>query len=197
MKKILFLFFYLFFILYSFSQDTVKKSYVRKPAIGISFFFNDYVTAQRIRSTSLSNVIANKQRVDFKEMDPGISATYFKGLNEHLDLAATLGGSFVSYAVGSNNTIDSRLLLEGDVSLNLKLLSEKYILTPYASVGAGLSKYGGYYGALIPVGLGLKLNLLDEAHVFINSQYRIPVTTGTANYHFMHSIGIAGILGGK
>jgi hypothetical protein len=75
------------------------------------------------------------------------------------------------------------------------LLTEKYWLTPYASLGAGLSRYGSYYGALIPVGLGLKLNLFDEAHFFINSQYRIPVTTNTANYHFLHSIGIAGVIG--
>jgi OmpA-OmpF porin, OOP family len=37
--------------------------------------------------------------------------------------------------------------------------------------------------------------LFDEAHFFINSQYRIPVTTNTANYHFLHSIGIAGVIG--
>lgn len=195
MKKFITLSFSFLFISLSFSQDSEKKSYVRKPAFGLSVFFNDYTTAQRIRTSSLSSVIANKQKSDIKDMDPGIAVTYFKGLNENIDLAATLGGSFVSYAIGSNNTVDSRLLLEGDASINVKLLSEKYWLTPYASLGAGLSKYGGYYGAFIPLGLGLKLNLLDEAHVFINSQYRVPVTTATSNYHFMHSIGIAGILG--
>lgn len=195
MKKFITLSFSFLFISLSFSQDSEKKSYVRKPAFGLSVFFNDYTTAQRIRTSSLSSVIANKQKTNIKDMDPGIAVTYFKGLNEHIDLAATLGGSFVSYAIGSNNTVDSRFLLEGDASINVKLLSEKYWLTPYASLGAGISKYGGYYGAFIPLGLGLKLNLLDEAHVFINSQYRVPVTTATSNYHFMHSIGIAGILG--
>jgi OOP family OmpA-OmpF porin len=195
MKKILAILVPFFFIANSFSQDSVKRSYVRKPALGVSFFFNDYVTAQRIRSSSLSSVIANKQKAKLKDMNHGIAVNYFKGLNNHVDLAATLAGSFVEYAVGSNNTFDSRFLLEADVSVNVKLLSEKYWLTPYASLGAGLSKYGSYYGALIPVGLGIKLNLLDEAHIFLNSQYRIPVTTNTSNYHFMHSVGIAGIIG--
>ena len=195
MKKTLSLLFSLFFIIYSFSQEAEKKSYVRRPAFAISFLFNDYTTAQRIRSSSLSSVIANKQKAKFKDMETGIAVSYFKGVNNHLDLVATLGGSFADYAVGSENSIESRLLLEGDVSLNLKLLTEKYWLTPYASLGAGLSRYGSYYGALIPVGLGLKLNLFDEAHFFINSQYRIPVTTNTANYHFLHSIGIAGVIG--
>lgn len=196
MKKILALLVTFFFIANSFSQDTtIKQSYVRKPALGVSFFFNDFVTAQRIRSSSLSYVIANKQKAKWKDMNHGIAVNYFKGLNNHLDLAATLAGSFVEYAVGSNNSSESKFLLEGDVSIDMKLLSEKYWLTPFASIGAGLSRYGSYYGAFIPAGLGLKLNLLDEAHVFYHSQYRIPVTTNTSNYHFMHSIGIAGIIG--
>jgi len=195
MKKILLLLFSFSFISAIFSQANDKPSYIRKPALGISFLFNDYTTAQRIRSSSLSSVLANKQKAKFKEMETGIAITYFKGLNNHLDLATTLAGSFVDYAVGSENAIESKLLLEGDVSLNIKLLSDKYWLTPFASIGAGLSKYGSYYGALIPIGLGLKLNLFDEAHFFVNSQYRIPVTTNTSNYHFMHSLGIAGVIG--
>lgn len=195
MRKILFLIPLFFFASYSFSQDSEKESYVRKPALGISFAFNDYTTASRIRSGSLSSVLISKEKTRLKDMDAGIAVSYFKGLNNHLDLAATLGGSFVQYAVGSNNSSDNRFLLEGDVSLNAKLFSEKYWFTPYVSLGAGLSKYGPYYGAFIPAGVGLKLNLFDEAYIFLNSQYRIPVTTSTANYHFMHSIGIAGTLG--
>src|SRR5687767_2570602 len=195
MKKTLSLVFSFFLLCHSFSQDTARKSYVRRPAYGISFLFNDYTTPQRIRANSLSSVIANKQKAKFNEMETGIAVSYFKGLNSHLDLVTTLAGSFADYAVGSENSIDSRLLLEADASINIKLLTEKYWLTPYASLGAGISKYGSYYGALIPVGVGLKLNLFDEAHFFVNSQYRIPVTTSTANYHFLHSIGIAGVIG--
>jgi len=195
MKKILLLLFSFLFIKFIFSQDNNKPSYIRKPALGISFLFNDYITPQRIKESTLSSVLANKQKAKIKEMETGIAVSYFKGLNNNLDLATTLGGSFVDYAVGSENSVESKLLLEGDVSLNIKLLSDKYWLTPFASVGAGISKYGSYYGALIPLGLGLKLNLFDEAHVFVNTQYRIPVTTNTSNYHFMHSLGIAGVLG--
>ena len=195
MKKILLLLISFSFITSSFSQDDDKISYKRKPALGISFLFNDYITPQRIRESTMSSVLANKQKAKFKEMETGIAISYFKGLNNNLDLATTLGGSFVDYAVGSENSVESKFLLEADVSINIKLLSDKYWLTPYASVGAGISKYGSYFGALIPVGLGLKLNLFDEAHVFYNTQYRIPVTTTTSNYHFMHSLGIAGVIG--
>jgi OmpA-OmpF porin, OOP family len=196
MKRIVFPLLTFFFISYSYAQET-RNTYVRKPALAISFFFNDYVTANRIRTTSLSSVIANKQKARLKEMDPGIAVSYFKGLSNHIDLASTLAGSFVEYTAGTYSDVTSRFLLEGDVSLNFKLFSEKYFFTPYAILGAGISKYGPHYGAFIPTGVGLKVNLVDEAHIFLNSQYRIPVTPTTANYHFMHSIGIAGVIGTK
>jgi hypothetical protein len=195
MTKTLLLVFSFFFICDSFPQDSTKSSYIRRPALAISFFFNDFTTPQRIRTSSLSSVIANEEKAKFNEMETGIAISYFKGLTNYIDFVGTLAGSFADYPVGSENSIDSRLLLEGDVSINIKLLTEHYWLTPYASLGAGISKYGSYYGALIPVGAGLKLNLFDEAHFFISSQYRIPVTTNTSNYHFMHSIGIAGVIG--
>lgn len=194
MKKILAILSSFLFISYSFSQGT-KENYVRKPALGISFFFNDYLTPKRIKASTFSSVLANKQKAKLREMDPGIALSYFKGLNNHLDIATSLAGSFVEYQAGTYSDLKSRFLLEGDVSLNLKLFSEKYWFTPYASLGAGLSKYGPHFGAFIPAGIGFKLNLFDEAHIFYNSQYRIPVTPTTAEYHFMHAIGIAGIIG--
>jgi outer membrane protein OmpA-like peptidoglycan-associated protein len=54
-----------------------------------------------------------------------------------------------------------------------------------------------YYGAFAPVGIGLRFNLFDEAGAFINSQYRIPVTYETSNYHFFHAIGLYGVIGKK
>ncbi|RYZ15405.1 MAG: OmpA family protein, partial [Sphingobacteriales bacterium] len=56
---------------------------------------------------------------------------------------------------------------------------------------------GAYFGAFIPTGVGLRINLLDDAHLFVTSQYRIPVTKETVNYHFLNSIGIAGRIGNK
>src|SRR5687767_2456738 len=90
MKKTLSLVFSFFLLCHSFSQDTARKSYVRRPAYGISFLFNDYITPQRIRASSLSSVLANKQKAKFNEMETGIAITYFKGLTNHLDLAPQL-----------------------------------------------------------------------------------------------------------
>jgi len=77
------------------------------------------------------------------------------------------------------------------------MFSNQYWVSPYLQLGVGISKFQGYWGAFIPAGVGLQVNLFDEAFLLINSQYRVPVTENTANYHFFHSIGLAGIIGKK
>lgn len=169
---------------------------IRPAALGVSFIMNDFNTAQRIRNGSLSQVFRDKSWSKFKEMSPGLALTYFKGLKPKLDFAGTLAASFVNYPLRNKPAGSSdALLLEGDVSGNFKLLDESYWVTPYVSAGVGASKYRGYYAAFLPVGLGIKVNLFDEAAVFLGSQYRIPVSYETGNYHFIYSFGISGVIG--
>ena len=183
----------------SFTQlSLAQDESIRPKALGVSFFFNDFTTAQRIRSGSLSQVLREHKWAKFREMSPGLALTYFKGIHKFIDFAGTLAFSFPEISLPEKlNSSGDALLLEADASLNIKMFSEKYWFTPYAIVGAGASKYKSYYGAFIPLGLGVKVNLFDEAALFISSQYRVPVTTETNNYHFMNSIGISGVIGGK
>ena len=170
---------------------------IRPKAIGVSFFVNDFITPDRIRTTSLSQVISNKRFAKIREMAPGIAITYFKGIRPHVDIAASLGGTFMRYPLPGKNFTDNNFLLEANATVNLKMTTEKYWVQPYLIAGVGAHKYRGYYGAFLPAGLGLKVNLFDEAHFFVTSTYRVPVTTQTANYHLQHSIGFAGRLGKK
>ena len=74
------------------------------------------------------------------------------------------------------------------------MTTEKYWVQPYIIAGIGGHKYKYFYGAFLPVGLGVKVNFWDEAHLFVTSTYRVPITLETSNYHLQHSIGIAGAL---
>ncbi|HEY1112827.1 MAG TPA: thrombospondin type 3 repeat-containing protein, partial [Chitinophagaceae bacterium] len=172
------------------------ENYVRPASIGVSFFFNDFITAERIRSSSLSTVIREKQWAKVREMSPGLALSYIKGLSNHVDLASTLAGSFSKITLpGQTTRSEERFLMEADASLNLKMLSDRYIFTPYLIAGAGASVYDGKFAAFMPLGGGFKVNFFDEAALFITSQYRVPVTTENTNYHFFNSIGFAGIIG--
>jgi len=190
-------FFASFFVICLFTvQGFAQTNTVRPKALGVSFVMYDFKTAQRIRNNSLETVLREKQWAGIDEMAPALALTYFQGLRSHIDFAGTLAASFVSYPIpGKPAGPTDGLLLEADASLNFKLLSENYWVTPYASMGLGASKYKNYYGAIMPLGGGLQVNLFNEAHVFINTQYRVGITKETTASHFIYSIGIAGVLG--
>ncbi len=196
MKKILVSSFAVFLLVATTLGQSTNK--VRPAALGISFFLNDYTTAQRIRSTSLSSVLANKKWAKVNEMAPGLALTYFKGISNYVDFAGTLATSFINKPFTNRTAFSSDfLLMEADASLQLKLVTEDYWVQPHVSIGAGAQHINGYFGAFIPVGAGFKVNLYDEAHLYFNSQYRVPVTQATSGYRFVYNIGVAGVIGKK
>jgi outer membrane protein OmpA-like peptidoglycan-associated protein len=77
------------------------------------------------------------------------------------------------------------------------MTTDQYWVQPYISLGVGGHIFGPYYGAFIPLGVGMKVNLFEEMNLFLLSTYRTPVTKETANYHFQHSVGFAGNIGKK
>lgn len=173
-------------------------AYLRPASLGVHFTLVDYTTAHRIRSTSVVTVQREDQWAKLKEMSPGLAISYFKGLKRNIDFAGTISGAYLSMPIGETNaTTDDKFLMELDASAQFKLFSEKYLFTPYLNAGVGISYFNEKFGAIIPLGIGAKFNLFNEAAIFANSQYRVPLTTETNNYHFFHSIGIAGVIGRK
>lgn len=191
MKKVLSVI-VLFFMLCT--AASAQSDLIRPKAVGVSFFFNDFVTPERIRTTSMNQVLADKRFARMREMTSGLAVTYFKGLRPHIDMATSLGASFFRYPMPGKNFTNNSMLLEATASVNLKMTTEAYWVQPYIIAGVSAHKYRSYYGATLPLGLGFKVNLQDETHIFVNSTYRVPVTTETANYHLQHSIGVAGSL---
>ena len=49
-------------------------------------------------------------------------------------------------------------------------------------------------GMVVPLGLGVQVNLLDQAFINFNAQYRVAVTTATTANHLFYSLGVAGSL---
>ena len=194
MKRILLhLFFLLTLTQIAFGQDDD----IQNPTLGVHFFFNDFKSAQNIRNTSLGTALRDKKFGKIKDMSPGLAINYMEGLNRHFDFTTTLAGSFLDYIRRDGSTFGKdNFLLEGDVSVRGKMFSNKYVVSPYLQAGLGASMYKGTFGAFIPAGVGVQFNILNEAFLVVNSQYRIPVTE-SANYHFYHSIGLAGVIGKK
>lgn len=182
----------------TYSQEKKDTEYFQTPTVGVHFFFHDFETAANIRASSLSTTLREKRFGKIKEMSPGLAINYLQGLSQSFDLSIMAAGSFLDYPTEDGGTLaDNGLLLELDASVRGKMFSNEYWVSPYLQLGVGISKFKGYWGAFIPAGVGVQINLFDEAFVLINSQYRVPVTERTTTHHFFHSIGLAGIIGKK
>jgi outer membrane protein OmpA-like peptidoglycan-associated protein len=158
----------------------------------------DFLTAGRIRNTSMSNVLGNNQWADLSEVDFALGASYIKGITSYLDYSVNGYFGFVRYPVrqadGSVKVASDKLLTEIDGSVHLKLLPDNFTVVPYLSAGLGASASAGRFEAFTPLGAGLQVKLIEDYFFLSNFQYRVPVTQG-ANYHFLYSIGFGGPVG--
>ena len=163
------------------------------PILAVNFVLNDFTTAQRLQKGSLGGVLKDKQWASFNEMSYGLSIQYIEGLTPHVDFAGTLTGTFVKYPFPKKATPNAdALLLELDAAVNLKLLTDRFILVPYAVGGAGISMYQGRdFAAYVPLGMGFQVNLgKGDAFMFTQGLYKVGITNLAAN-HFTYSIGFA------
>jgi OOP family OmpA-OmpF porin len=173
------------------AQDTKSLS----KSIGFSFFLNDFASAQRIRSTSLSQVINDKSLAKMGQMNSGFAVNYNKQMRDRMSFSAMLGVSGLRYPMPGRNITKNGSLIEFSATINAMMTTDEYYVQPYLVMGVGMHKFDVHYGAFMPAGLGLKLNIFSEASVVVTSTYRVPVTNETANYHFQHAIGILAPLG--
>ena len=181
-----------------FSQDSsAQKGITRQRGVGVSFIMNDFVTADRIRSSSLSAVMRDKKFAKFRETSKGLAISYFNGFTPHIDFAATLGGSFANISLPGKTFYNDYFLLEADASAHFKMLPEGARVNFFLIGGIGASRYKNIYGAFTPLGGGVDVGLGNDTKLFIQLQYRVPITTEANNYHLQSSIGVSGLFGKK
>ena len=109
-------------------------------------------------------------------------------MRRELDFAAWLGfGSGVVYLQNNPEKRRNTGFVTADAGIHLKLLTEEYAVNPFVSTGVGVTVTQGFYGAIVPVGLGVRFRITDEAAIVLQSQYRSAITE-TAGYHFVHGI---------
>jgi OmpA-OmpF porin, OOP family len=171
---------------------TASLAQKKVPSLGVSFALVDYKTPQDIDATSLELVLKGKDFYKASRMSPFLAASYLQGISKTVDLAATLSGGWISHPANAdvkNPNNSERFMLELAGMMHLKPWSDKYWVVPYLAAGIGGTKWGGYYSAFAPVGVGLQVKVSNGTFVTLNSQYRFQVTQ-KAEDHLYHSLGV-------
>jgi hypothetical protein len=177
----------------------LKKENRSGKIVGASYTLHDFNTAADLSNMSLSAIVEKGDWNKARRMSPGFALTYSQGISDHLDVMVRAGIAGLEYprpGVASMYNYQTKALVEADASINVKLLTEQHAVVPYISVGAGASKWGVYYSAYAPVGLGMRINLLDEAYISLQSQYRFAIS-GNSTKHIFYGIGIGSSIGKK
>lgn len=176
------------------AQTSNSKPKVQK--LGIQITQHDFVSATEMRSRGFSSVVASGDWSKLNRMKTGIALSYISSLDDHFDFNGRLGLTFVEASSFNDRPKNNqaKIYLESDASIQMKLLSDDYFLSPFLSLGAGAALSDIYFSAYMPTGAGLQLNLFDQTFLVLQSQYRIPVTTNTS-HHLFHSVGFFTKLG--
>lgn len=189
MKKLLLLVVAFLYVSSLLAQNTDQKLL---PSIGFQISFIDFTTAQDFRTKSVAQIVRENNFGKISRMNPALTLNYMQGINNNIDFMGRLTGSILTYPFRNTISLSSiqKVYLEADANVNIKLLSNNYLIVPYLQAGIGVSSYSSTFMAQIPLGVGLQFNLADQVFVHLNSNYRVPVSQ-KANNSFMHSIGIS------
>jgi OOP family OmpA-OmpF porin len=157
--------------------------------LGIHFNSLDIKTPVTLKNSAGTRAFT---RID--DMDFGLSLSYWKGLTKTIDFSTRAGLIFHDYAAedrGDLNSGSQQIGAELEPTLNFRPYGDDALLSPFITAGVGGGYYTGKFGAYLPAGLGVQLNLMSNTYVLVQTQYRFALTKEVLKDNIFYSLGIA------
>lgn len=166
------------------SDNPTKKGTL----FGIHFNAVDFKTPVVWRNNT-----GSRDLTKMKDMDFGFSLSYWKGLTSRIDFSTKFNALLHDYSFVDRNeaTTKTEMGLELEPSLNVKALKDNVIFNPFLTVGIGGGYYTGEWGAYVPTGVGLQVNLNSLTYIMLQAQYRWTLTKEKAKDNLLFSLGVA------
>ncbi|HVZ56187.1 MAG TPA: OmpA family protein [Chitinophagaceae bacterium] len=168
----------------------------KKSAIGFSFNFSDFQTPTEIHQTSLGAVLGNGHWNQRARLDPGFSVTYWRTLTGKLDVSARYNALFGSNSLASLTSDPVNLsdyFSELEASVHARAWPDRKLINPFLSAGLGLGNYWKDFrlAGYMPVGVGIQVNIADEAYVHLQANDRISFSTNRLPNNLFYSLSIS------
>jgi OOP family OmpA-OmpF porin len=177
-----------------YAQQTKKNKFVpgqKKPSLfGIAFTLTDFNAPKNFGSNS------NATTLKIKDMAPGVSAFYWKGLTPFIDFSTSFNSVFFDYsAVFAGRTAKTEIGLELQPTINIRPLKDENLWAPFLTAGLGAGIYTGHMGGYVPLGGGLQLNANSTTYFFLQAQYKWSLTPKVVKNNLFYSLGFAQNIG--
>ena len=157
--------------------------------LGIHFNALDIKTPLTLKSTA-----GNRTFTKLQDMDYGFSLSYWKGLTNTIDFSTRAGIIFHDYKSedrGIDNNDEQQIGVELEPTLNFRPYGDNALLSPFITAGVGGGYYTGKFGAYLPAGLGIQLNLQSTTYILVQTQYRFALTKDVLKDNIFYSLGVA------
>jgi OOP family OmpA-OmpF porin len=160
--------------------------------IGLHFNLADFNAP-----TGIKDPITGKVYQTVAQMDKGLSVSYWRGITNKVDFCAKVNAMFKDYrAIYYNDPTDgTEVGVELEPTINIRPIPDKALLAPFLTAGVGVGYYTGHFGAYVPVGVGLQLNIQSLTYFFLQAQYKFTLTKKTLGDNLFYSIGVAENIG--
>lgn len=172
----------------AFSQKTKMGNADKKGTlVGLHFNLTDFDAPAAIKDPSTGNVY-NK----IKDMTKGVSLSFWKGLTSKIDFSAKMDVSFRDYSaltLGTTQKTEFGLALEP--TINIHPFPDGAMINPFLTAGIGGGLYTEKFGAYVPAGGGIQVNMNDITYLFIQAQYRWTLTDERFGDNLYYSFGLA------
>lgn len=169
-----------------FAQDNSNSGPAKKPEM-IGFLFNavDFTTPVIWKDGKATRKLATP-----REMDYGISLSYWRGLKPKIDLAVKLNAMMHDYAGDRDEASEgTEAGFELEPTLNARVLDNNSFFSPFLTAGLGLGVYTGSVAAYAPMGTGLQFNFNGASILMLQANYRISLAGDLLKDHFLYSCG--------
>ena len=184
----------LFLVLMVFGASVIAQNSGKKPALfGIHFNALDLRTASAFKDSSVSL----KNVANLKDMDFGFGLSYWKGLTRTIDFSTKLNVNFHDYAEEDRGEYSEgqQVGIELEPTLNFRPYGDAALISPFLTAGVGGGYYSGEFGAYIPAGVGIQLNLKSTTYVMLQAAYRFTLSKDDLKDAMFYSLGVAQSIG--
>ncbi len=175
----------------AFSQDS--RSPKKNAAFGIHLNAIDFTTP-----LTFDDKNSPRRFAELKDMDFGLSLSWWKGLTNKIDFAARFNTMLHGYAADRGDFANNREVgLELEPTLNIRPVNDNALIAPFLTAGVGGGYYTGEWGAYIPAGVGIQVNFKSTTYLMLQANYRWSLTTDVLKDHLVYSFGVLQSLGQK
>jgi len=142
--------------------------------------------------TGIKDPLTGKVYSSIRDMNKGVSFSYWSGLTKKIDFSLKLNAMFRDYSAIYQSVIGKQEIgLELEPSINIRPMTDNVRLAPFLTVGVGGGLYNNKIGAYLPAGVGAQLNMNSVTYLILQAQYKFTLTEKILGDNLFYSLGIA------